>query len=509
MRQFRTKKFLFPAVTLVFTLMLTCYLVYFAYQAQQSHSMDLVDKLAEQQSENLQQVIESDLHFIGAGANFFRSTHPDDWDRFSIFAEQVLSSSQSLIALQWMQRVESKDIDTHIAKVRATFPFYEIYTIPKDGPKTFGYILPNNQPIYTASDVYPRSEANFKALGYYSSRSRFQLVLDHIVKTGQPSLSDKVRLLQDGIDKSISKTGLLVYHPVFSVDQPQKLIGVVIGAIRSTKYFESIVLRTATEQELLVRVTDLGFDAEDDPILYQSDGWQESQGIDIQKRIRLPNREWVVDFKLAGTVPYNDKMVLWSIGLTGLTVSLLLTYIVYLLLRDQEYLEKLLNERTRELQFLVDYDALTGIYNRRAFSRHLQQRVTDNQCFSLIGFDIDEFKQINDSYGHIAGDEVLIGVANVVLGQLREGDIFVRIGGDEFCIISNVTEPQALADYVQQICDAVGQAAYHFAQHDIRCTLSIGAAIRTDESQEDILQHCDAELYKSKQAGRNCVSIAA
>lgn len=477
MRQFRTKKFLFPAVTLVFSLMLTCYLVYFAYQAQQSHSMDLVDKLAEQQSENLQQVIESDLHFIGAGANFFRSTHPEDWDRFSIFAEQVLSSSQSLIALQWMQRVESRDIDAHIAKVRATFPFYEIYTIPKDGPKTFGYILPNNQPIYTASDVYPRSEANFKALGYYSSRSRFQLVLDHIVKTGQPSLSDKVRLLQDGIDKSISKTGLLVYHPVFSVDQPQKLIGVVIGAIRSTKYFESIVLRTATEQELLVRVTDLGFDAEDDPILYQSDGWQESQGIDIQKRIRLPNREWVVDFKLAGTVPYNDKMVLWSIGLTGLTVSLLLTYIVFLLLRDQEYLEKLLNERTRELQFLVDYDALTGIYNRRAFSRHLQQRVTDKQCFSLIGFDIDEFKQINDSYGHIAGDEVLIGVANVVLGQLREGDIFVRIGGDEFCIISNVNEPQALADYLQQICDAVGQAAYHFAQHDIRCTLSIGAAI--------------------------------
>lgn len=508
MQRLNKKHFLYPFFTFLFSLFVAFYAVYFAYQSQLKYTISLVDKLADQQAENLQQVVESDLHFIGAGANFFHSTEPQDWDRFPVFADRVVSSSPTLIALQWMQRVEKQDIPNHIEQVRKTFPDFNIYTVPKDGEKTTGYIMTDNQPVYTASDVYPRSPENIRVLGYYSSRERFQRVLNNIAMKGEPSVSDKVRLLQDGLDRSIVKSGLLVYHPVFDLENEDQLIGVVIGVIRSTKYFESIVVRTATEQDLLVQVTDMGFDAEDDPILYRSPNWDHTQGIEITKRVVLPNREWLVDFKLDRQVTRNDSLVLAAIFLSGLTIACLLSFIVYLLVRDKEHLAVLLDERTQELQFLVVHDSLTGIYNRRAFNQYLRELVKTNQSFALITFDIDRFKLINDHFGHVAGDEMLVCVAKLIQQHLIKEDIFVRMGGDEFCILSKVTNKDQLRDYLNVIRCAVAELVHTHGGQKIRCTLSIGAAIRRHEDEESIMQASDAQLYKSKQTGRNCVSIA-
>ncbi|KJY84928.1 diguanylate cyclase [Vibrio galatheae] len=508
MQQLNKKKIIYPLLAFAFTSLLALYLVYFVYQSQVKYTVSLVDKLALQQAENLQQTVESDLQFIGAGANFFHATQAEDWHRFPIFADEIVSSSKTLIALQWMPRVEHDQIADHIAKVKQTYPFYQLYTVPKDGPKTLGYIMPNQEAIYPASDVYPRNPDNFKALGYYSSRLRFQLVLDSIAKTGHPNVSDKIRLLQDGLDRNLAKTGLLVYHPVFDADHSEKLLGVVIGVIRSTLYFESIVNKTATEQELLVKVTDLGFDAEDDPLLYQSEGWLETTGIEVTKMVTLPNRGWQVDFKLDKKATDNEQYVLIGIALAGLVIASLSSYIVLLLVRDQEHLEALLDIRTQELQFLVDHDSLTGIYNRRAFNRYLTDKVSQQTCFSLAVFDVDRFKLINDHYGHVAGDEMLRHVVAVVQKHLNKGDVFVRMGGDEFCIISQLVEREDLVRCLERIGQAVANSHYEFDGKLIQCSLSIGAAIRRTENEEDIMQASDAQLYKSKQAGRNRVSIA-
>ncbi|RTZ16932.1 sensor domain-containing diguanylate cyclase [Vibrio aquaticus] len=508
MPQLMNKKLLYPALTFVFTALVTAYALRFVYQTQYQHTVSMVENLAAQQAENLQKVIESDLHFIGSGANFYHSTKPSHWYRFPIFAEELLSQSDTLIGLQWMERVEKADLEAHIAKTRKTFPNFELYTVPKDGPKTKGYIMPNDEAIYVASDIYPRSEANQGLLGFYSSRLRFQLVVDALMATGEPNVSDKVRLLQDGLDRSLQKTGLLVYHPVFDIKNDQSLLGVVIGVIRTTKYFEGIVKRTATEQDLLIKVIDMGFDAEDDPILFESEGWADTQGIEITKRVTLPNREWLIDFKLARGVTESERFSLASIAVAGFVIAALLSFIVMLLVREKERLAELLEVRTGELRFMVDHDTLTGLYNRRAFNRFLAEKVQSEQTFALVGFDIDKFKLINDHFGHVAGDEMLMFVADIVKAQLDEGDVFVRMGGDEFCIISDKTESSELYDYLNNICRAVATSIHEFGADRIRCTLSIGAAIRMLETGEQILQKADTQLYKSKQAGRNCVTIA-
>jgi diguanylate cyclase (GGDEF)-like protein len=184
------------------------------------------------------------------------------------------------------------------------------------------------------------------------------------------------------------------------------------------------------------------------------------------------------------------------------------SYIVWLMIRDKQHLEVLLSERTEELQFLVDHDVLTGVYNRRVFSRVLNDMIMLNKKFALIVFDIDKFKCINDRYGHIVGDEVLIHVVHVIQKVLLKDDVLVRISGDEFCVISSISSHALLKKHLSYICHQVASSNYKFNGDTIPCTLSIGATIRNAESLEDLIQSSDAQLYSSKKAGRNCVSIA-
>jgi two-component system cell cycle response regulator len=155
-------------------------------------------------------------------------------------------------------------------------------------------------------------------------------------------------------------------------------------------------------------------------------------------------------------------------------------------------------------------DALTGLPNRRTFDEHLDSmfalgRDTD-QPFTLVLFDIDHFKQVNDTQGHPAGDLVLQDVARVALGQLRTGEQIFRIGGEEFGIV--IPGDRNIGVIVAERV----RAAVESEQREPRLpTLSAGvAAFPLDgRMREDLFQKADLALYAAKQAGRNTVSRAA
>ncbi|MEF1186947.1 sensor domain-containing diguanylate cyclase, partial [Vibrio sinaloensis] len=94
------KKILYPLIAFLATTLITSLLVYYSYKSQLKYSSALFNNLAQQQTENLSQVLTSDLHFIGAGANFFHATKPENWGQFHLFAEELVSSSDTLIGLQ-------------------------------------------------------------------------------------------------------------------------------------------------------------------------------------------------------------------------------------------------------------------------------------------------------------------------------------------------------------------------------------------------------------------------
>jgi diguanylate cyclase (GGDEF)-like protein len=200
--------------------------------------------------------------------------------------------------------------------------------------------------------------------------------------------------------------------------------------------------------------------------------------------------------------------VLTGIALVGTTISLLLAYIVNMQIREKERLYQMLDKRTEELRFLANHDSLTEVYNRRAFNKMLDKAIQRNEPFSLIGFDVDKFKGINDQFGHPAGDALLIHVIKLISVSLKEGDNLFRIGGDEFCIISSITNHEALERYLQCILRTVSQSHCEHKGRQLSCTLSIGAAIYANENTEEILQKTDSMLYQSKSNGRNRVTIA-
>lgn len=189
--------------------------------------------------------------------------------------------------------------------------------------------------------------------------------------------------------------------------------------------------------------------------------------------------------------------------------------------KANEDLGRRVEERTRELEALnaelgrlADTDPLTGIYNRRGFAsvaRHEMKRSTRYMMpFSVLCVDVDNFKTINDSFGHAAGDMALQMVVKQMGGQLRGGDTMARTGGDEFVLLLLETTSDRAAGVAERLCQGVASTPTEAAGTAFATMVSIGVAQwATDETIEDLLARADAALYRAKAGGaRGCVVVA-
>jgi diguanylate cyclase (GGDEF)-like protein len=167
------------------------------------------------------------------------------------------------------------------------------------------------------------------------------------------------------------------------------------------------------------------------------------------------------------------------------------------------------NAYHEEIYRLTTVDGLTQVFNRRYFLEQLDREVSRAKRYrrelSLILFDIDHFKQINDSFGHLAGDYVLKQLATVVKGKIRREDILSRYGGEEFAIVlPEIDAPNALA-LAEKIRKIVEKAPFKFEDTKISVTVSVGVAT-TNEADDaaSLIKRTDEKLYEAKGAGRNC-----
>lgn len=173
--------------------------------------------------------------------------------------------------------------------------------------------------------------------------------------------------------------------------------------------------------------------------------------------------------------------------------------------------EDITQERQTAMQllYLAERDSLTGLWNRRRFQDELNRvlmEVTQRQghC-ALLFFDLDEFKYINDTYGHRAGDAMLIRVAGEVGALVRRNEHFSRLGGDEFALLipdSHLPEIEALAE---RIIRAVAHIPFRFEDRNFRLTVSIGIAFYPQHASEaeELIAHADAAMYQAKDSGKN------
>ncbi|MBI4697642.1 MAG: GGDEF domain-containing protein [Nitrospirae bacterium] len=195
-----------------------------------------------------------------------------------------------------------------------------------------------------------------------------------------------------------------------------------------------------------------------------------------------------------------EKMILFRSIFVVIGVNLLAVAVIIWLIR---------NYVKNKLEFLATYDALTGILNRHSYNmlmdREIKRRSRYNFPISLIVFDIDNFKRVNDSLGHKAGDSVLKTITEISTAQTRGIDHFCRIGGEEFAVIASetdLTNAKELADRLKMTVE----------KHDFgmagKVTISLGIAeYRADETPDSLFKRADNALGRAKEAGKNKVEI--
>lgn len=249
------------------------------------------------------------------------------------------------------------------------------------------------------------------------------------------------------------------------------------------------------------------------------------------QNLLLPAREFLSNplhtFHAAQTVaevldtihdtPYNKIVVTQENDLLGIIdrcqlLSLCYTELSPLIKHEYNLVQSILGlvEKSEQgLLQLATTDHLTGIGNRRLFEEIFYAHQALGEKYSidlfLLMFDVDDFKKINDSYGHNVGDLVLKELVSLVSQSIRKSDVFIRLGGDEFALLLRHADKKNVADVAEQIRQRINAYYFDTIGH-ITCSFGL-TSVRTNENLEEVIERADKALYAAKADGKNRLKV--
>ena len=224
---------------------------------------------------------------------------------------------------------------------------------------------------------------------------------------------------------------------------------------------------------------------------------------------RLLNSDYFLKASISYEVLYSNLYnltykIFFAVLITIVIIALILT--IYLRRASQNIIDSLKNE-LKQKRIEVDKDNQLNIYNRKKFSEELKKELHRAERYgtnlSLIMFDVDNFKEINDNYGHNKGDQILQSFVDIVKEEIREHDILARYGGDEFMIIAPETDLNEVENLAKRLLKKINN---YSCVENIEPTCSFGVAeFKDGDSFEEFVEKVDKALYRAKEKGRNQV----
>jgi polar amino acid transport system substrate-binding protein len=172
--------------------------------------------------------------------------------------------------------------------------------------------------------------------------------------------------------------------------------------------------------------------------------------------------------------------------------------------------EKEIIKKNQQLEQLATHDFLTGIYNRKKADEYIENVLYDNERYKepsgIILYDIDHFKQVNDTYGHQVGDSVLVELSQLVSNNIRQTDFFARWGGEEFLIICKNADSKHLNLLAENLRQNIKQHVFSIVGN---ITVSFGITeCKVGDTDQAVLNRADKALYKAKELGRDKIIVA-
>lgn len=284
-----------------------------------------------------------------------------------------------------------------------------------------------------------------------------------------------------------------IYYSLAEIEKDQRLsIFMVVGLLASILLIMAVLLNLILFRTIIRPITSL------------SVAMGYVQAGELGHQVETSGRDEIGDLSKA----FNQM----SSGLKQTEVELKLA--IRHLEEANTLLEERVRERTAELEKLAMIDALTGLANRRYFEARaaieLAEARRNNLCLTVLALDIDHFKNINDNYGHAAGDIVLQRVGEVLTNIVRPGDLVSRIGGEEFTVLLPGLQRDASIAVAERIRTGIENLIITVGPDAITVTISIGVATLTTGDPEIGAVHvrADEALYLAKRRGRNCVIAA-
>ena len=315
-----------------------------------------------------------------------------------------------------------------------------------------------------------------------------------------------------------SDTGEAGVRLILPVKQGQKVQGYVLGLVMLNELVDSLwgALTQSADYRLAIFA-----DKAQQQKLYDS-SWMTGceKEADCQQNIYEFNKDADIPFanqllylsfkqvNLTGKEDYYAYLAAFLVMLATVTLS----YYLYNNINRMQWANRLVEERTASLKFQATHDQLTALLNKTSLFSYLEkfskkEQNTKFQPFSILFIDLDHFKKINDTMGHLVGDQILQLVSQRIKGNSRSKDLLFRFGGDEFVIIVQglAKEKQVVAvaeRYLQEL-----KVPYHVQGHSYQIGASIGASIIDVPgiNAEDILRNADIAMYNAKESGRGQV----
>lgn len=309
-----------------------------------------------------------------------------------------------------------------------------------------------------------------------------------------------LKLIQNG------KYAVIARKPVFRIEHgEEKFWGFTIALLLVDDVLPARVCQL-DQQGLYIKLEGYNPDSETASVLFTSEKWH--GGNDVAMRIEVPNGEWVLHL---AHDPIDNKYYMLS-RIVTIFFSVFFSAYVFVqqcLMSAKQDEISYLNKRLTTLSLK---DELTGVGNRRAGMMALEKRVQESQAanksLSVLMLDLDLFKQVNDNYGHPAGDSLLRHSALCLKKAVPLCDTVFRIGGDEFIMHFPEMTLTQCADVAERIVEFVKNMPCEYDGKELPMSFSIGIAeYRSDESIESLLRRVDDKLYEAKKAGRNTVKF--
>lgn len=213
-----------------------------------------------------------------------------------------------------------------------------------------------------------------------------------------------------------------------------------------------------------------------------------------------------IDHRVVSPFPLSEKVAA-ILGAFNIQITLL-GLVIILLIGD--YLRHLIADyntlRVEKYKNQAQVDPLTGQFNRH-YANALWGHLSPGHNWAVAMLDIDDFKRINDSYGHNVGDEVLVAISTLITDSLRKSDIVIRWGGEEFLILLRDVDLETARDILAKLCHTIDNEPLRTQEHEIHVTVSIGVSILDTGDIPGSISNSDQKLYESKSKGKNRVTI--